>query len=83
MEKEYQTKNLQLATFILARGGEIPTLTGERGAVTFHFPDPEEKLGWEWELFLGDTPVPARQLFWAMKELRAQMDRHYGKTSRR
>jgi hypothetical protein len=67
---------MQLAAFILGRGGPLPALSGKRGAVTFIFDDPEEKLGWEYWQFEADTPVPVRQLFWAMQELRGHMERY-------
>ncbi len=75
---EYRTRNLQLACFILARGADVPEIRGERGRGEFVFPDPEAKLGWEKELFQADTAVPVRQLFWAQKELRGQMERKFG-----
>jgi hypothetical protein len=79
---EYSTRNLQLATYILARGAAVPAIKGQRGRAEFIFDDPEEKIGWEEQEFSADTPVGARQLFWAIKELRAQMDRAFGKPER-
>jgi hypothetical protein len=51
---------------------------GETGRAEFVFDDREEKLGWEWELFQADTPVPVLQFVWAQRELRAQMARAFG-----
>jgi hypothetical protein len=76
---EFVTKNLQLASFILARGAEFSAVKGVPGRAEFVFLDSEEKLGWEAELLRADTPVPALQLFWAMRELRAQMDKAFGR----
>lgn len=73
MDCEYRTRNLFLAVFILARGAEIPTIRGEVGRAEFVFPDPEERLGWEWELFNADEPVGVQQFCWAFRELKAQM----------
>ena len=78
----YSTRNIQLACFVLARGAGVPTIKGQRGRAEFIFDDPEEKLGWEEQEFSADTPVGPRQLFWAIKELRAQMDRVFGKPER-
>jgi hypothetical protein len=77
-EGEYRTRNLPLAQFILAKGAEIPEIRGERGHVEFIFPDPEERLGWEYELFKADEPIGVQQFLWAQKELRAQMDKKFG-----
>jgi hypothetical protein len=76
---EYRTRNLKLAIFILARGADIPEIRGERGNAQFVFPDPEGNLGWEEQEYAADTAVSPHQLFWAQKELRAQMDRAFGR----
>ncbi len=78
LKMEYRTRNLYLAVFILARGGPIPEIRGEKGRAEFVFDDPEGKLGWEYMEFQADAPVPVQQFVWAQKELRAQMDRTFG-----
>lgn len=76
---EYRTRNIGLAQFLLARGADIPEIGGKRGAAEFIFLDEEEKLGWEHLQFQADAPVGIQQILWAQKELRAQMDRKFGR----
>ena len=78
MDCVYRTRNLQLAAFILARGGPIPEVRGERRRAEFVFPDPKEELGWQYEEFRADAQVGIQQFLWAQKELRAQIDRKFG-----
>lgn len=67
---EFRTQNLQLAAFIPAKGvADLPAISGEHGKLTFHFADPEEKLGWDVRLFDSDEPVPVKQLFLGMERI--------------
>jgi hypothetical protein len=76
---EYRTRSLQFAAFVLARDSAgIPEIEGEKGRAELVFDDPDEKLGWEFELFKADTPVGIQQYIWATKELFAQINRKFG-----
>ena len=58
---EYRTRNLAYASFLLANGAQIPEIRGEQGRAEFVFLDEERALGWQWELFKADAPVPIQQ----------------------
>jgi hypothetical protein len=76
--REYATKNLQLACYVLAKGADLIAIKGQRGRAEFVFHDPKEDLAWSEHEFSADAPVPVRQFCWAMREIRAQMDRAFG-----
>jgi len=77
-DKTFATRNIALASFLLAKGSPIPAITGQRGSVTFIFDDPEGKLEWTEQEFRADSPIPVQQFLWAQREIRAQLDRALG-----
>ncbi len=67
---EYRTRNLAYASFLLANGAQIPEIRGEQGRAEFVFLDEERALGWQWELFKADAPVPIQQYLCAERDSR-------------
>jgi len=78
MNEEYRTRNIAFSAFLIARGAPIPEIHGQRGNAEFRFLDEQGTLGWEYEQFKADAPVPVQQLLWAQRELRAQLERAFG-----
>jgi hypothetical protein len=74
----YRTRSLQVAAFLVAKGADLPRVSGQRGHADFWFNDPGGEWAWEAMKFDNDEPVGARTLFDAMRKLRTGMDEVFG-----